>query len=120
MEIHGHCDERFAVLREEFERNFAERGDVGASCAATVGGEYVVDIWAGHRDAAKTLPWEEDTIVCVFSTTKTMAALSALVLFDRGELNFDDPVTKYWPEYGQNGKESTEIRHFMGHTAGLG
>ena len=119
MEIHGHCDERFGALREEFERNFTERGDVGASCAATVDGEYVVDIWAGHRDAAKTLPWEEDTIVCVFSTTKTMAALSALVLFDRGELSFDDPVTKYWPEYGRNGKESTEIRHFMGHTAGL-
>ena len=119
MEIHGYCDERFGALREEFERNFAERGDVGASCAATVDGEYVVDIWAGHRDAAKTLPWEEDTIVCVFSTTKTMAALSALVLFDRGELSFDDPVTKYWPDYGQNGKESTEIRHFMGHTAGL-
>ena len=119
MEIHGYCDERFGALREEFERNFTERGDVGASCAATVDGEYVVDIWAGHRDAAKTLPWEEDTIVCVFSTTKTMAALSALVLFDRGELSFDDRVTNYWPEYGQNGKESTEIRHFMGHTAGL-
>jgi CubicO group peptidase (beta-lactamase class C family) len=119
MEIHGHCDERFASLREEFERNFAERGDVGASFAATVEGEYVIDIWAGHRDGAKTLPWEEDTIVCVYSTTKTMTALSALVLFDRGELSFDDPVTKFWPEYGQNGKESTEIRHFMGHTAGL-
>ncbi|MCY3813852.1 MAG: serine hydrolase [Gammaproteobacteria bacterium] len=119
MEIHGYCDERFGALREEFERNFTERGDVGASCAATVDGEYVVDIWAGHRDGAKTLPWEEDTIVCVFSTTKTMTALCALVLFDRGELSFDDPVTKYWPAYGQNGKESTEIRHFMGHTAGL-
>ena len=119
MEIHGHCDERFGALREEFERNFTERGDVGASFAATVDGEYVIDIWAGHRDGARTLPWEEDTIVCVFSTTKTMTALSALVLFDRGELSFDDPVTRYWPEYGQNGKESTEIRHFLGHTAGL-
>ena len=119
MEIHGHCDERFAALREEFERNFTERGDVGASFAATVEGEYVVDIWAGHRDGARTLPWEEDTIVCVFSTTKTMTALSALLLFDRGELGFDDPVTRFWPEYGQNGKGSTEIRHFLGHTAGL-
>ena len=119
MQIHGHCDERFASLREEFERNFTERGDVGASFAATIEGEYVIDIWAGHRDGAKTLPWEEDTIVCVFSTSKTMTALSALILFDRGELSFDDPVTKYWPEYGQNGKEATEIRHFMGHTAGL-
>lgn len=119
MEIHGHCDERFASLRDEFERNFTDRGDVGASFAATIEGEYVIDIWAGHRDGAKTLAWEEDTIVCVFSTTKTMTALAALLLFDRGELSFDDPVTKYWPEYGQNGKESTQIRHFMGHTAGL-
>ncbi len=119
MEIHGHCGERFGALREEFERNFTERGDVGASFAATVDGEYVIDIWAGHRDGARTLPWEDDTIVCVFSTTKTMTALSALVLFDRGELSFDDPVTRYWPEYGQNGKESTELRHFLGHTAGL-
>ncbi len=98
MEIHGHCDERFAALREEFERNFAERGDVGASFAATIEGEYVIDIWTGHRDGAKTLPWEQDTIVCVYSTTKTMTALSALLLFDRGELSFDDPVMKYWPE----------------------
>ena len=119
MEVHGDCDDRFALLREEFERNFSDRGDVGASFAATIEGEYVVDIWAGHRDAAKTLPWEEDAIVCVYSMTKTMTALSALILFDRGELSFDDRVTKYWPEYGQKGKESTEIRHFMGHTAGL-
>ena len=119
MEINGKCDERFASLREEFERNFTERGDVGASFAATIDGEYVIDLWAGHRDAAKTLPWEKDTIVNVFSTTKTMTALSALVLFDRGELSFDDPVTKYWPQYGQNGKASTLVRHFLGHTAGL-
>ena len=93
MEIHGHCDERFASLREEFARNFTERGDVGASFAATVAGEPVVDIWAGHRDGARTLPWEQDTIVCVYSTTKTMTALAALLLFDRGELIFDYTVT---------------------------
>ena len=75
MEIYGHCDERFASLREEFERNFTQRGDVGASFAASVEGEVVVDIWGGHRDEAKTLPWEENTIVNVFSTTKTMTAL---------------------------------------------
>ena len=119
MEIYGHCDERFAAVRDEFERNFTERDDCGASFALTLEGEYVIDIWGGHRDGAKTLPWEEDTIVNVFSTTKTMTALSALLLFDRGELDFDDKVTKYWPEYGQNGKEETLVRHFMGHTAGL-
>lgn len=119
MEVHGTCDERFAAVREAFENNFTEHGDCGASFAASIEGEMVIDIWGGHRDGAKTLPWEEDTIVNVFSTTKTMTALSALVLYDRGELDFDDPVTKYWPEYGQNGKEGTLVRHFMAHTAGL-
>jgi len=119
MEIYGHCDERFASLREEFERNFTQRGDVGASFAASVEGEVVVDIWGGHRDEAKTLPWEENTIVNVFSTTKTMTALCALMLIDQGKLDTEEKVSKYWPEYAQNGKENTLVRHFMGHTAGL-
>ena len=98
MQIHGYCDERFGAVREEFERSFTERGEVGATFAATVEGEYVADLWAGSRDRERTLPWEEDTIVCVYSTTKTMTALVALLLYDRGELSFDDPVTRYWPE----------------------
>ena len=119
MEIHGYCDERFAPLRQEFERNFTQRGDVGASFAASVEGEVVVDIWGGHRNEAKSLPWEENTIVNVFSTTKTMTALCALMLIDQGKLDTEEKVSKYWPEYGQNGKENTLVRHFMGHTAGL-
>ena len=119
MEIHGYCDDRFAAVRDTFAKNFAERGDVGASFAATVEGEYVVDIWAGHADAARTRPWTEDTIVNVYSTTKTMSFLCALVLVDRGQLDFYAKVTDYWPEYGQNGKESTEVRHFMSHSAGV-
>ncbi|MDC0214349.1 beta-lactamase family protein [Gammaproteobacteria bacterium] len=119
MEIHGHIDGRFNRLRDEFEKNFTERGDVGGSFSATIEGEIVIDIWGGHRDQAKTLPWEEDTIVNVFSTTKTMTALSALLLVDRGLLDVEAKVSKYWPEYGQNGKEETLVRHFLGHTAGL-
>jgi len=119
MEIQGFCDDRFAKVRETFEQNFTDRGDVGASFAATVDGEYVIDLWAGHADAARTRPWEEDTIVNVYSTTKTMTFLSALVLADRGELDFAAPVTRYWPEYGQNGKENTEVRHFMSHSAAV-
>jgi CubicO group peptidase (beta-lactamase class C family) len=119
MEVQGFCDDRFEKVREAFEENFSERGDVGASFAATVDGEFVVDIWGGHADAAKTRPWEEDTIVNVYSTTKTMSFLTALVLADRGELEFGAPVTRYWPEYGQNGKEKTEVRHFMSHSAGV-
>ena len=117
--MHGHCDDQFAALHQEFERNFTERGDVGASFAATVEGEFVVDLWAGKRTEIGELPWEEDTIVCVFSVTKTMTALCALVLADRGELNFNDRVSKFWPKYRRNGKETTEIRHVMGHTAGV-
>ena len=119
MEIFGFCDEKFDLVREEFERNFTDREDVGASFAVTINGEYVIDIWAGYRDAAKSVPWEKNTIVNVFSSTKPMYFLAALMLADRGELDFYDKVTRYWPEYGQNGKEKTEVRHFMSHSAGL-
>ncbi|MGE0622771.1 MAG: serine hydrolase domain-containing protein [Pseudomonadales bacterium] len=119
MEIHGFCDERFAPVRDAFEANFTERGDVGASFAATLDGEYVVDLWAGHADAARTRPWTEDTIVNVYSTTKTMTFLSALMLADRGELDLNAPVVEYWPEYGQKGKEKTLVRHFLSHSAGV-
>lgn len=119
VEIHGFCDERFAKVRDAFERNFAEEGDVGASFAATWEGEFVVDLWAGHADKARTRPWEEDTIVNVYSTTKTMSFLCAFLLADRGQLDFHAKVVDYWPEFGQNGKKNTEVRHFMSHSAGV-
>ena len=119
LDIHGFCDEKFAAVREAFARNFDEYGDVGASFAATVEGEFVVDLWAGHADKARTRAWERDTIVNVYSTTKTMSFLCALVLADRGQLDFHAKVTDYWPEYGANGKENTEVRHFMSHAAGV-
>ena len=119
MDIHGFCDERYAQVRDAFERNFTEYGDVGATFAATVEGEFVVDLWAGHADKARTRPWQEDTIVNVYSTTKTMSFLCAFVLADRGQLDFNAKVTDYWPEYGQNGKQDTEVRHFMSHSAAV-
>ena len=119
MEVHGHCDEKFAEIRELFARNFDDHGEVGASFAATVEGEFVVDIWGGHADAARTRAWEQDTVVNVYSTTKTMSFLCALLLADRGELDFNAKVGQYWPEYASNGKEATEVRHFMSHSAGV-
>ena len=119
VEVHGNCDERFGAVRDLFEQNFTDLGDIGASFAATVDGEFVVDIWGGHADKAKTRSWAEDTIVNVYSTTKTMSFLCALVLADRGELDLYAPVAKYWPEYATNGKEATAVRHFMSHTAGV-
>ena len=119
VDVSGFCDERFAPVREAFEENFTSGKEVGASFALTVEGEYVVDIWAGHRDVAKTEPWAEDTIVNVYSTTKTMTALSALLLADRGELDFGAKVAHYWPEFASNGKADVEVRHLMSHAAGL-
>jgi CubicO group peptidase (beta-lactamase class C family) len=93
--------------------------DVGASVAVYLDGEPVVDIWGGYADAERTRPWERDTITCVWSTTKTMTALCALILADRGEIDLDAPVARYWPEFAAAGKEKVLLRHVLGHTSGL-
>ena len=119
MEIHGQCDDRFSGVLEAFEENFASAGEVGACFAASIEGEMVIDIWGGHAEAQKTRPWEKDTIACVYSTTKTMTFLCALMLADRGELDFDAPVAKYWPEFAANGKQGVLVKHLMAHSSGL-
>ncbi len=119
MEIQGQFDEKFAPVVEVFGANLESGADVGASFAATVDGEFVIDVWGGYRDAAASEPWESDTIVNVYSTTKTMSFLTALLLADRGELEFDAPVARYWPEFAANGKDAVEVRHLMSHSAGL-
>ncbi|MET0272534.1 MAG: serine hydrolase domain-containing protein [Phenylobacterium sp.] len=115
----GIAQERYAPVREMFAANLASGADVGASFCATVEGETVVDLWGGFADAARTRPWARDTIVNVYSTTKTMTALAALILADRGELDFDAPVARYWPEFAANGKERVTVAHLMSHAAGL-
>ncbi|MEX2230506.1 MAG: serine hydrolase domain-containing protein [Dehalococcoidia bacterium] len=117
--IHGVCDDRFAAVRAAFQANFDAGRDVGASFAVTLDGETVVDLWGGHADEARTRPWERDTIVNVYSTTKTMTALCTLILADRGDLDFYAPVAKYWPEFAQNGKGAIEVRHLLSHSSGL-
>lgn len=119
IEVHGFCDERFANVKEAFAENFKLGLDVGASLAVTLEGEFVVDLWAGYADAAKTRPWERDTIVNVYSTTKVITAICALMLVDRGLLDLDAPVAKYWPEFAVNGKEDLPVRYLLSHTAGL-
>ena len=79
----------------------------------------VVDLWGGWADEARTVPWAEDTIACVFSTTKTMTALAALVLVDRGELDLDAKVARYWPEFAARGKAGIKVRHLLSHTSGV-
>lgn len=117
--IQGHCDPRFEPVRAAFETNFREHGDIGASVAITLNGEFVVDLWGGHTDEERTQSWQEDTLVNVWSSTKTMAAMSLLLLADRGEVDLHAPAAKYWPEFAANGKETIEVRHFLSHNAGL-
>ncbi len=117
--VDGSCDERFQAVRDALEKNLEEGLDLGASVAVMIAGETVVDIWGGHSDQERTVPWEQDTITNVWSTTKTMTALSALLLADRGELDFSSPVRRYWPEFAAGGKRDIEVRHLMSHTAGL-
>jgi CubicO group peptidase (beta-lactamase class C family) len=118
--VHGTCDNRFEAMRALLTANLATGDDLGASVAVTLDGDLVVDLWGGWADPARTRPWERDTITNVWSTTKTMTALCALMLVDAGELDLDGAVSHYWPEFGAGGKaERVLFRHLMGHTAGL-
>ncbi len=117
--VGGTYDERFRGVAEALARNLDDGLDVGASVAVTVDGEFVVDIWGGFADADRTREWEQDTLVTVFSTTKTMTALCALILADRGELDLHAPVVRYWPEFAAAGKANIEVRHLLGHTSGV-
>lgn len=119
MVVEGTTEGRFAAVRDVMAASLESGADIGCSFAATLDGETVVDIWGGHADVEKTRSWERDTIINVYSTTKTMTALTALLVADRGELDFHAPVAKYWPEFAANGKEGVTVAHLMSHSAGL-
>jgi CubicO group peptidase (beta-lactamase class C family) len=117
--IEGHCDARFAPLRETFAANFRELDEVGAGLCVEIGGVRVVDLWGGHRDAERTRPWREDTLVNAFSIGKGVVAMLALALIERGDLALDAPVARYWPEFGAAGKQALTVRTLLAHGAGL-
>ena len=117
-DIQGSYDELFSAVPSAL-AGLLNDGDTGGSVAVFVDGEPVVDVWGGFADAERTIPWQQDTIVLVYSVTKTMTALCALMLADRGELDLDAPVARYWPEFAAAGKEKVLVRHLLGHTAGL-
>src|SRR6185312_11326233 len=119
MTAHGFTSDKFAQLRAVFEGNLASGADNGASVSVRVRDETVVDLWGGYADTARTKPWEKDTIVNVYSTTKTMTALTALLLADRGLIDFDAPVAKYWPEFAAGGKSRVTVAQIMSHQSGL-
>lgn len=117
--IGGTCTPEYSAVRAAFERNFSERGEVGAAVCVYKDGKKVVDLWGGHKDLARTQPWEKDTIVIMNSVAKSMCALCVHVLIDRGLIDFDAPVATYWPEFAQAGKDKVLIRHVLSHTCGV-
>jgi len=119
MAVSGKCDPKFERVREEFERNFKEREEVGASVCVTLEGETVVDLWGGTADLDTGEPWKEDTVSVVFSSTKGATALCAHILASRGLLDIDAPVVEYWPEFGRAGKENITVKMLLNHQAGL-
>jgi CubicO group peptidase (beta-lactamase class C family) len=117
--IEGTCDGRFLGIAREFERNFRERGEVGASVSVTLGGKTVVDLWGGLADPENQRPWQRDTVSTVYSCTKGMTALCAHLLASRGKLDIDAPVAEYWPEFARNGKERSTVKMLLDHSVGL-
>lgn len=115
----GVCDESFAPVREAFLRNFTELGEPGAAIALFVDGRLVVDLWGGWKDRARREPWRRDTLVNFFSVGKPLAALCALRLVENGLIELDQPLARYWPEFGTRGKEVITLRHILSHQAGL-
>jgi CubicO group peptidase (beta-lactamase class C family) len=117
-DLQGSYDELFAAPATLLGK-LLDDGDTGGSVAVFVDGEPVVDVWGGFADAGRTTAWQRDTITNVWSVTKTMTALCALILADRGQLDLDAPVARYWPEFAAAGKDQVLVRHLLGHTAGL-
>jgi CubicO group peptidase (beta-lactamase class C family) len=114
----GECDPAFRSVREVFAELLDTR-ELGAGVAVRVKGRKVLDLWGGFADRKRTRPWERDTLVAVYSTTKGMTALCAHRLVDRGELDLDAPVARYWPEFAAKNKGATPVRFLLSHRAGL-
>jgi len=117
--VGGAADEGYGPVADAFRANFAERGELGAACAVYRDGRKVVDLWGGHRDAVTRAPWEQDTLVPMFSTTKGVASMALAVAHSRGLLDYDEAVARYWPEFGAAGKERVTVRQLLSHQAGL-
>ncbi|MEV0686780.1 serine hydrolase domain-containing protein [Nocardia sp. NPDC050378] len=117
--VHGDVAAGFGPVADAFRRNFTSHAEIGAAVAVYAGGEPLVDLWAGHRDRARAVPWERDTIVPVFSSSKGMSAFTIATAVSRGLLDYDAPVAKYWPEFAAHGKDRITVRQLIDHQAGL-
>ncbi len=117
--ISGHVEPGFEAVREAFVENFTHRNELGAACCIYYRGEKVVDLWGGVRNKETGEPWEEDTMVIVFSATKGMSGLAMALAHSRGLFDYDERISKYWPEFAQQGKDKITVRQLLAHQAGL-
>ena len=118
-DIHGRCEGRFEAVRSALARNLDSGEELGASLVVDIDGEIVIDMWGGFCDQAQVIPWSEHTITNVWSSTKTVTSLAALMLADRGELDVDAPIAAYWPDFAAHGKQGVLVRHLMSHSSGV-
>jgi CubicO group peptidase (beta-lactamase class C family) len=118
-DVSGQCDAAFTEVRDALAEQLESGNELGASIAVDIDGRAVVDIWGGWRDVERREPWTENTITNVWSTTKLVTNLAALMLIDRGKLDPYAPVAKYWPEFAENGKDHIQVRHILSHTSGV-
>jgi CubicO group peptidase (beta-lactamase class C family) len=119
VEIQGSVDAGFEAVREAFEENFARRHELGGACCIYQRGRKVVDLWGGVRHKSSQAPWEEDTMVLVYSATKGLSAMTLALAHSRGWLDYEAPVCRYWPEFAQQGKDRITVRQLLAHQAGL-
>ncbi len=117
--VQGNNDSKFTALRDAFEKNFSDRGEVGASLCVSVNGETVADLWGGAADPESDDPWQRDTVSTIFSCTKAATALCAHILIERGLLNPTALVSHYWPEFAQKGKENTTVQMMLNHESAV-
>jgi len=118
-QIHGTCEPAFEAARAQFEKNFDDDQEIGASFCVIHRGKTVVDLWAGDADTTGATPWQHDTLANVWSTTKGVTAICVALLVDRGELSYDDKVSTHWPEFAANGKGDVTVGQMLSHQAGL-
>jgi CubicO group peptidase (beta-lactamase class C family) len=119
IRVEGHVSAGFEAVREAFAENFSRRHELGGACCVYHRGEKVVDLWGGVRNKSTGEPWEEDTMVLVYSATKGLAAMTLAVAHSRGWLDYEQRISRYWPEFAQQGKEAITVRQLLAHQAGL-
>jgi len=117
--VRGTCAPEFEGIKTTFRQHFTEHGEVGAAFALVIDGELVVDLWGGLRDRERGLPWERDTVTNVWSTTKGVVASCIAMLVSRGQLAYDAPVSRYWPDFAAHGKAEVSVAQLLSHQAGL-